>query len=377
MTRHDSPRVVVVGAGALGVATATELARQGAEVVLVSEHGLADGASGRSLAWLNSYGPRSTAYHQLRLLGIDRYRTFGTTTDAASYLRFGGGLTWAAAGEEEGHREAYAHMHANGYAARWITRDDVPALAPGVDLAAVPDAGAIFNPQEGWVDLPSLVTELSGRFVAAGGTIQDRAGHCSLLLNAGRVTGVRTGDGRTENADAVVLATGAQVPGTLAELGVTVPDATPIALLVRTPAIDTPLTTVLNTPRVAVRPTPTGALVLDSAWSEEEVEVRPDGTYLVHDETIRGLLKEASAVLAGNPELECESTGVGPKPIPCDGEPVLGGVDEIDGLHVAFTHSGATLALIAGELIADEIVRGTPHPLLDPFRPSRFARAGA
>ena len=41
---------------------------------------------------------------------------------------------------------------------------------------------------------------------------------------------------------------------------------------------------------------------------------------------------------------------------------------------MAFTHSGATLGLVAGELLSEEIVSGTPHPLLDPFRPDRFAR---
>jgi glycine/D-amino acid oxidase-like deaminating enzyme len=46
----------------------------------------------------------------------------------------------------------------------------------------------------------------------------------------------------------------------------------------------------------------------------------------------------------------------------------------VAGLHVAFTHSGATLGLIAGELVSEEIVSGLPHPLLDPFRPDRFAR---
>jgi glycine/D-amino acid oxidase-like deaminating enzyme len=53
---------------------------------------------------------------------------------------------------------------------------------------------------------------------------------------------------------------------------------------------------------------------------------------------------------------------------------VLGRVAATAGLHVAFTHSGATLGLIAGELVADEIVTGRAHPLLDPFRPDRFAR---
>ena len=59
--------------------------------------------------------------------------------------------------------------------------------------------------------------------------------------------------------------------------------------------------------------------------------------------------------------------------MPDDDEPVLGRVAGIDGLHIAFTHSGATLGLIAGELVADEIVSGTAHPLLDPFRPDRFS----
>lgn len=83
----------------------------------------------------------------------------------------------------------------------------------------------------------------------------------------------------------------------LAEIGVRVPDATPISLLLKTKPIKTDLRAVLNTPHVAVRPTLDGALVLDSAWSEEEVVVNSDGTYTVHDKTVKGLLEEASAVL--------------------------------------------------------------------------------
>ena len=44
----------------------------------------------------------------------------------------------------------------------------------------------------------------------------------------------------------------------------------------------------------------------------------------------------------------------------------------VAGLHVAFTHSGATLGLIAGELLADQIVTGEAHPLLATFGPGRF-----
>lgn len=112
--------------------------------------------------------------------------------------------------------------------------------------------------------------------------------------------------------------------------------------------------------------------MLDSGWSEREVRARGDGTYEVHDDTVPRLLNEASAVLEGNPSLTLESYGVGPKPIPRDGEPVLGELEGVAGCYVAFTHSGATLAVIAGELLADEILSGEASDLLAVFRPGRF-----
>ena len=63
---------------------------------------------------------------------------------------------------------------------------------------------------------------------------------------------------------------------------------------------------------------------------------------------------------------------MGPEPVPGDGEPVLGALDEVPGHHVAFTPSRAMLGLVVGELLADEVVTGEPSPLLAAFRPGRF-----
>jgi hypothetical protein len=41
---------------------------------------------------------------------------------------------------------------------------------------------------------------------------------------------------------------------------------------------------------------------------------------------------------------------------------------------VAFTHSGATLGLIVGELLGYEMIIGEPHPLLAPFSVRRFSQ---
>jgi glycine/D-amino acid oxidase-like deaminating enzyme len=92
----------------------------------------------------------------------------------------------------------------------------------------------------------------------------------------------------------------------------------------------------------------------------------------VPEAIIEALLAEASLVLNGRPALETAWYGIGPKPIPGDGEPVLGRVDHVGGLYVAFTHSGATLGLIAGELLAYEIITGAAHPMLVEFNLRRF-----
>jgi glycine/D-amino acid oxidase-like deaminating enzyme len=162
------------------------------------------------------------------------------------------------------------------------------------------------------------------------------------------------------------------VPQQAAQFGVTVPDATTTALLIKARPVATPLRAVLNTPRVSLRPTPDGCLVADADWTESQIELLADGSYRVPAQTITDLLAEASHVLTGRPPLSAAGYGIGPKPVPGDGEPVLGQLGDISGLYVAFTHSGATLALIIGELLAYEITAGQLHPLLEPFRPDRF-----
>lgn len=365
--------VIVVGGGIFGVSTAVHLARRGIATTLVNDGPLAGGASGRSLAWLNSSRKRSPEYQQLRMVGIDRYRTLSAKYPDADWLRFDGGLTWDADDASNEIAAVFAHERDLGYDALHLSASDIAAITPGIDASTVTPQGAIFNPGEGWVDLPSLIKILAAEFTQRGGTLVTDAGRATVTVEGRRATGVTTTSGRRFDADAVLLATGGAVPGMVAEAGQHIADGTPIALLVRTKPLNLPLKAVLNTPRVAIRPTPDGALALDSAWSEEEVVVRPDGTYDIRDSTIQGLLEEASKILEGNPKLEFASYGVGPKPIPGDGEPVFGQLKGIEGYYVAFSHSGATLGLIAGELLAGEIADKTEHPLLARFRPDRFS----
>ncbi|WP_353713632.1 FAD-binding oxidoreductase [Arthrobacter sp. K5] len=364
--------VIVIGGGILGASTSLHLTRGGAQVTLVTAGPLADGASSRSIAWLNSSGARSADYHYLRMLAIDRYRTWSVHhPESQNYLRFDGAMKWA--GPNETFRDTFAFERAGGYDSRWVDRSDMARLAPDVNADAVAEEGAIYNPGEGWLNMPDFIPALVAEAVANGADVIERAGDVRVDVQDGAAAGVILGDGTRLASDEVVLATGGEVPGQLAALGVAVPDATPAAFVLFTDPVDVKVKTVLNTPRVAVRPTPDGRLVLDADWAEQTVIVEDDGSFTVPEESIEGLLAEASKVLAGNPRLTAQRVGAGLKPIPGDGEPVVGPVPSIPGLHTVFTHSGATLGLILGELLAEEILTGTPSPVLKSFRLDRFA----
>src|SRR5205823_104707 len=150
--------------------------RRGVRVTLVTESDLASEASGRSLSWLNSAGQRSTAYHDLRMTGIERYRTLHAENPEVEWLRFDGGLHWAAHGQAAVTAERSAAEQAHGYPSELLEPAAIPARAPGIDPAAVPE-NAVLNRGEGWVSLPHLIDHLMVEFENLGG---------QKVLHAGR-----------------------------------------------------------------------------------------------------------------------------------------------------------------------------------------------
>ena len=374
MTDPHPAHVVILGGGIFGTSAGAQLARHGVRVSLVTEDRLASGASGRSLAWLNAAWNWPAPYYAIRMAGIDRWRTWAAQhADAHRYLRFTGGLMWADEEDGESLRDLFETERARGYDAQWVDRDRIAQVVPGVDPAAVAAEGAIFNPGEGWVDLPSVIALLAEEITACGGSIVQGAGATQPVIEDGRAVGVRTAAGEVVRGDAVLLATGPSVPGQLAALGVDIGTSSPPAFVAFTHPVDSPLTATLNTPHVAIRRTVDGGLAMDSGWSERSIEVGEDGALHIAEDVIARLLDEARRVLTGHPQLTVARVGSGYKPVPADGEPVYGAIREVPGLYVAFSHSGATQGLIAGELVAEEIATGFVSPLLTAFRADRFS----
>lgn len=370
----SAPSVAVLGAGILGVSTAVELLRGGARVTLVTEGHPASGASGRSLSWLNSGGDYPPAYHRLRLAGMDRYRTLLSENPGIDWLRFDGGLSWNADGADEGPAERYESQRNQAYDARLVAAADVPAMVPGLDPASLPPV-VLFNPGEGWVSLPHLIRHLLHEFAFRGGTLITGAGSTGVVVKGGTAVGLRSAAGDLYPADVVLIAAGAGTPAVMGALGYQLGNRSDLAMLVVTEPKAHGLKAVLNTPRVSLRPHPGSRLAMDHTWYLDQITPDGDGGWSVDPQVAQDLADEASSLLAGHPRLVPQSWRIGLKPVPGDGLPVLGEVPEMSGCYVAFTHSGATLGLIAGELLAGEILTGRPHPVLSPFRPDRLLTA--
>jgi glycine/D-amino acid oxidase-like deaminating enzyme len=63
------------------------------------------------------------------------------------------------------------------------------------------------------------------------------------------------------------------------------------------------------------------------------------------------------------------------RPMPADGQSIVGWLPGISGFYLAVTHSGVTLAAHLADLVTAELTNGTPAAELAPYRPGRFTAA--
>jgi len=84
------------------------------------------------------------------------------------------------------------------------------------------------------------------------------------------------------------------------------------------------------------------------------------------------VIATASRYLPQLAQAEVESVGVGWRPLPLDGLPIVGHVPDMPRIYLASMHSGVTLAPIIGHLAALEILDGVRVDLLADFRLERL-----
>lgn len=351
-------KVVVVGAGVIGLFCALELARQGAQVTVVDQGQPGGGATAGSFGWINASFAETDAYYELRRKAVEAWATSGFGEDSG--LRLTGALWWEDAGADF---DAQARdLARRGWDATVVGPDQIARIEPA--LAAPPDR-AIHTPREGAVDSPQLVAVLVGALQKAGARIVTGPRVAGILRRNGTVNGVTTDRGDL-TADRVVLALGGGTGGLPGDIGIRI-DRKP-GLILHTNPVPPFLNGVLMTPGIHVRQSVAGHLVVGEIFSGDGPD--PDRTLRDPIGLAQEMMERLRDRLPAASQTAIARIFAPSRPMPPDGLPIVGEAEP--GLYLAAMHSGITLAPLIGRLVATEVMTSTRASNLAPFRPDRF-----
>lgn len=369
--------VVVVGGGIAGSAVALELLERGAAVNLVDAEGPGGAATGASAGMLapqyESAGPGPL--FDLAAESRARYPEFVRRLESLSgrslHHRREGMLVANLTADERRAAEAdVAWQRDAGHPAEVIDAAAARRIEPALADGPGSPSSYLWLPDEAQVDSQALALALGEGLAATDARLITGLRVVALLERGGRVQGVRLHDGRTLEADAVVLAAGAwsgDVKGTPR----TIPVRPVRGHMVRYPA----------------GPVTLGPLVATHAG--RYLVPRADGTILAGstmDEAgfDRSLTEEGlDAVRRSAGELVPGLAGVEPverwadlRPLSADGLPLLGPDPDLPGLFYAtgYGRNGILLGPLAGRLVAELVTTGATEGDWTPFSVSRLQR---
>ena len=375
-TKH----IVVVGDGILGASIAHAAAHGGARVTVIGS-GPGRGATWRSFGWLGAAQEVPDSYHRLRVLSLARYRQFAAAAPYDGVLRFSGALAWETddaavqliqgADEVEPVPDTFRRLRDKGHSVESVDRSRALELEPAIAPGALPDDGILYARDEGWIDLPAYSGLLLSDVVGLGGSLVVD-GAARVCESGGRAAAVLS-DGTTIQGDELVVAVGSATTPLLEAAGLTIPQRSTKAALLFTEPTSLQLRMLVRTPVGSLRPRPGGGAVVHTSVIEQALQPDSGGGFVVDDDSVTASLAGLSALFAGGPPLQVDRISTGLRPIPGDGWSVVGPLTDLPGCWVAFTHSGATLGPIFGELLATELLEpGYRSPLLGAYRPERF-----
>jgi glycine/D-amino acid oxidase-like deaminating enzyme len=365
--------VVVIGAGVYGAAVTASLTRRATRVTVVDAGVPASGTSGATFSWTNSCGKQPRRYHDLNVAGMAAHRKLAGEVPHSDWYHEGGNLEWAAdAAGRAALREKVAGVLDYGYQAQWLSRAETLRLEPDIDPAGLPADEIAYFPREGWLEPARLIGHLLSSAVARGAEVVRDDAVTGLELAAGLVRGVRLVSGRRLSADAVVNCAGPQA-ATIAEFaGLALPMSNTRGVLIYTSPVAASVSRVIHAPHVSLRPDGAGRLLLHTGETDGAAHVSDSGEISVEQSAVDRVLEAGRALYPAIRAATVESVRVGERPIPCDGLPVLGRAVALPNFHFAVSHSGATLCLHAGDLVAAEVLGEDQDDALAPFRFERF-----
>jgi len=362
-----SPRVIVIGAGTLGICSAHALAEQGARVTVIDANSIASGSSGRSVGVVGTQLTDPFEI-QLRMQSVRRIREW----EERLSLNFNhiGYLRLARTSEQldlfaksvEIQREA-------GFKSCVYRADELTQLVPHISTDGL--VGGIFGPDDGFLDPHEMCTLLAAEVRRLGSEVLQ---FCPLLGAERTREGYRLETGRgTLECDFVVNAAGAWAPRVAAMFGqeLHVRPERHEALAIH---LDEPLPYTMPMVMDLVngegtglnfRHEKAGELIAEIHKVESTVPENPDD---FNDQCEEGSkVSLAEMLLERVPDLPGARLGrgwAGLYPVTADHRPYVGPIDPSEPRLVTAAGAGGygiQLSPVIGMIVADWVLRGKPE----------------
>jgi len=372
-------RVAVIGAGIVGASIAYNLSKRGCDVVVIEKNEPASQASGNSFAWINaSYYDTPKSYYTLRTHSLNEYHRLAKDVDIP--VHWGGSLEWYESAEQQQEVIGGVRRIQGSGAPTWMI-DAAKASEIDPNIHIDPDRQIAWCSRDGAIDPGGTTRAL----------LQRAEDYGAAVLHPATVTGIvqqRNGirvisNVETFDVDLAVIAAGVGASQIAKMAGLETDPMRPA------------------TPGVIVTTRPMARIVNTVAYtSDTHFHQRSDGRVILGEKAGPPATDEHRALLNGRPnsypstelatehatrvinvarryiprisDAQVESVGIGWRPLPRDGLPVVGHPMSVPGIYLAAMHSGVTLAPIIGHLAAMEILDGVRVDLLADFRYERF-----
>ncbi len=362
--------VVVVGGGCMGASTAYHLAERGAGKVLLLEREkfLGMGSTGRNAGGVR-YQFSTEVNVRLSLYSLDVishfHELFGIS---AEYRPIGYLFLLSTPGEVSTFKGEVAMQHRVGVPwVRYMEPDEITALVPLVNLEGV--IGGTFCPRDGLADPNSVTQGFAQAARRHGAQIETETTVTGIRTDAGRITGVITGQGEVATNTVVNCAgpwaaeigkmTGLDIPIAPLRRQYFVTDAMPQIPRDHVFTIEFSTTLYFH---------PEGPGMLVGMANQDE---KPRDTYAIDEEFHLKMLERAMYRLPLLEHARVARQLAGLYEVTPDAHPILSGVRAVPGMYIAagfsghgFQHSPAT-GKVLSEIILDGASKTVDVSMLD------------
>lgn len=364
-------KTAVIGAGVVGSAIAYRLASNGEDVLLIDADRVGGGTSSATFSMHIATRKTPRIHFELAVEGgrehLRLQNELGVTADSA-WVHPCPVYEWPANHyDEELIRARMARLHEWNYSAEWLEPSAVGAREPALSIPSHVRQVACY-PREYWYDADLFVTSLVTAAERVGVEVHE---HQAVIAVERRPNGwsVRVATGATHEVDQVVIAAGPQTREVAGLAGFEIEvDQIPGLVLTTAAAPEITLNSIVMHPDVNIRPAPGGRFMLQSYTVEATMpDDAPGDVDAASSQRIREFAAELVPAFEGLPLVSARK---GIRPLPSDGLPIAGWLDQESRIYAVAAHSAVNLAPVLSRSVTQEL-NGAPSETLSPFRPYR------